>query len=68
MEATLEEHSSRPQPLVTMSMGDLGMVSRISGSLTGSAVTFGSAAEASAPGQLPAEALRNILELLEKRK
>lgn len=68
MEATLEEHGSRPQPLVTMSMGDLGMVSRISGSLTGSAVTFGSAAEASAPGQLPAEELRKILELLEKRK
>ena len=65
MDATLEEHMKRPQPVVTMAMGKLGAVSRISGGLTGSAVTFGTAAEASAPGQLPAAELRQMLERLE---
>ena len=49
---------------MTMSMGALGAVSRVSGSLTGSAVTFGTAGHASAPGQLPAAELREMLELL----
>lgn len=64
MECTLREHRRREQPLVTMSMGALGAVSRVSGSLTGSAVTFGTAGHASAPGQLPAAELREMLELL----
>ena len=61
MEATLREDRRREQPVVTMAMGKLGAVSRISGGLTGSAVTFGSAGEASAPGQLPAGELKRIL-------
>ncbi len=61
MAATLKESGRREQPVVTMSMGTLGMISRISGGLTGSAITFGTAGEASAPGQLPAEDLRKIL-------
>lgn len=65
MEATMEEHEKRPQPVVTMSMGARGVISRLSGGLTGSAITFGAAAEASAPGQLPAGKLREILEFLE---
>ncbi len=50
--------------LLTMAMGRTGVVSRISGSLTGSCITFGTAGNASAPGQLPAETLRGILEAL----
>lgn len=61
----MEEHEKRPQPVVTMSMGARGVISRLSGGLTGSAITFGAAAEASAPGQLPAGKLREILEFLE---
>ena len=38
------------RPFVTMSMGPMGAVTRISGGLTGSAITFGTAGEASAPG------------------
>ena len=64
MAVTLEEHQRREQPVATMAMAGLGAVSRISGGLTGSAITFGAAAEASAPGQLPAGELRKILELL----
>ncbi len=49
------------RPLITMAMGDLGKVSRISGRLTGSALTFGTAGDASAPGQIPVEQLRGFL-------
>jgi len=52
------------RPYITMSMGALGAVSRIWGSLSGSAVTFGTAGEASAPGQLPGDLLRTCLKAL----
>ena len=64
MESTLREYRRREQPVVTMSMGAMGAVSRVSGSLTGSAITFGTAGHASAPGQLPAAELRGMLEQL----
>ena len=51
-------------PLITMSMGRLGAVSRLCGSLSGSAVTFGTLGDASAPGQLPAGLMAEILPLL----
>ncbi|WP_137663524.1 type I 3-dehydroquinate dehydratase [Enterococcus hulanensis] len=51
-------------PLITMSMGALGMVSRISGQVFGSAATFGSAGTASAPGQVPVVELRKMLTTL----
>ncbi|MBO0453981.1 type I 3-dehydroquinate dehydratase [Candidatus Enterococcus murrayae] len=51
-------------PLITMSMGALGMVSRISGQVFGSAATFGSAGTASAPGQVPVAELRKMLTTL----
>ena len=52
------------QPLITMSMGKLGMVSRISGEAFGSCVTFGAGKNASAPGQIPMEKLEDILKVL----
>jgi 3-dehydroquinate dehydratase-1 len=51
-------------PFITMSMGDLGRLSRVSGELTGSALTFGVTENASAPGQIPISELRNILQTL----
>ena len=45
-------------------MGKLGVISRISGELFGSALTFGSAKKASAPGQLEVTALQQILQIL----
>ena len=51
-------------PLITMSMGDLGRLSRVSGRLTGSALTFGALGGASAPGQIPVPQLRVMLEQL----
>ncbi len=52
------------QPIVTMSMSGMGAVSRIAGETFGSAITFGSAKKASAPGQIPVENLRKVLEIL----
>ncbi len=54
-----EEHDDTP--IITMSMGPLGAISRICGQLFGSAVTFGTAGKASAPGQLPAPTLSIFL-------
>ena len=54
------------RPIVTMSMGGVGMISRLSGEIFGSAMTFGAATKASAPGQVPVGKLRDVLNLLHK--
>ncbi len=64
LQVTAEMKNRTDCPVITMSMGKLGAVSRISGGLTGSAVTFGTAGAASAPGQLPVSVLRTILSSL----
>lgn len=51
-------------PIITMSMGKLGVVSRISGETFGSCLTFGSAQKASAPGQLDVTSLQQVLDIL----
>lgn len=66
-EATNEFHESFPEtPLVTMSMGGLGSVSRISGGTFGSCITFGADREASAPGQLDFRELKEIIRILDE--
>lgn len=62
--ATAEVYATATCPLITMSMGALGMVSRVSGEVFGSSATFGAAAKASAPGQVPVSELRSILSTL----
>ena len=52
------------QPLITMAMGKLGAVSRITGEIFGSCVTFGAGKNASAPGQIQMEKMEEILEVL----
>lgn len=51
-------------PVITMAMGSLGAISRISGETFGSCLSFGSVGRASAPGQLEAAQLTRILEML----
>lgn len=48
-------------PVVTMSMGGLGKVTRICGEIFGSCMTFAAGQAASAPGQINAEDLNAIL-------
>ncbi|MDU5511850.1 type I 3-dehydroquinate dehydratase [Enterococcus gilvus] len=67
LDATREMYETYAQvPLITMSMGALGMISRVSGQVFGSAATFGSATTASAPGQVPVVELRKMLETLKQ--
>lgn len=63
-EEMVSKHADRP--IVTMSMSGIGTVSRISGEIFGSAITFGALEKASAPGQIRVEELKNILEIMHK--
>ena len=64
MERTLSWHEKSERPLITMSMGVLGCVSRMCGEMTGSCMTFASVTEASAPGQIDMTSLKHILQIL----
>lgn len=50
------------KPMITMAMDKTGVISRISGEIFGSDITFGAADKASAPGQITVKRLRKILE------
>lgn len=65
LEETNRFHEENKQvPLITMSMGAKGTLSRIAGEYVGSCVTFGAGEQASAPGQLPKKELGTILDTL----
>ena len=51
-------------PMVTMSMGPEGAVSRLTGGLFGSDITFAIGKQASAPGQIPIRELKSGMVLL----
>ena len=51
-------------PIVAISMGKLGAISRVSGRVFGSCMTFATVQNASAPGQLSVEAIRSMLAIL----
>lgn len=65
LELTASIHRERPEDLlVTMSMGGIGSISRICGEVFGSCITFGSVGTASAPGQIEAEKLEDLLDVI----
>ena len=65
MSATWEVYSRYAErPLLTMAMSGTGVVSRLAGELTGSALTFGMVGQASAPGQIEAEDLNAVLKII----
>ena len=67
LEETSYFHENYPDhPLITMSMGSQGCISRVAGEFFGSCVTFGAGEQASAPGQLPMEQLQEVLRILHK--
>jgi 3-dehydroquinate dehydratase-1 len=51
-------------PIVTMSMGPVGAVTRVAGGLFGSDLTFAIGKESSAPGQIPIADLRQAMSVL----
>lgn len=61
LEATATMKEENPDyPLITMSMGELGLDSRLYGGLYGSEVSFGCAGQPSAPGQISYEKMRSV--------
>lgn len=65
LSATTEMDRAHPElPLVTMSMGALGAVSRLWGEAMGSAMTFASVGKSSAPGQLELDLVNQVLDAL----
>ncbi len=68
LDATQEMKNGKAKiPVITMSMSELGVVSRISGEFFGSALTFASLTQVSAPGQLSLKDLKKILQILHKK-
>ena len=62
---TAEMADRHPEtPIITMSMGALGAVSRLSGEALGSAMTFANPGQASAPGQVSLEVVNEVLDAL----
>ena len=66
LSATLEAKRQLQIPLMTMSMGHYGAVSRIVGGVFGSAVTFAVGESSSAPGQMPIGDVRAALDIMER--
>ncbi len=63
--ATLKARTEKLDiPLVTMAMGPEGAITRLAGGLFGSDITFAVGKEASAPGQIPFDALKRVMGVL----
>ena len=62
LEATSTADASSPAPVLGISMGPLGRTSRIMGADFGSCATFAQIGQASAPGQIDAVVLAEILD------
>lgn len=63
--ATREVSEERTRkPIVTISMSELGLISRVVGESFGSAMTFAAGSVASAPGQIPVDDLVVMLDTL----
>lgn len=52
------------RPIITMSMGAMGVISRLAGQSFGSSMTFGAAKKASAPGQMGVADLDVVLDAI----
>lgn len=61
LEVSAEAADRLDRPVIAVSMGKLGMISRIACEAFGSSVTFAAASQASAPGQPGAAELREML-------
>lgn len=67
LEVTGEFKEMNPDtPVITMSMGSLGSISRLCGETFGSCVTFGAHKKASAPGQFAMDGLYDTLNMIHK--
>lgn len=65
MNATLKVSQQTTKPLLTMSMGQLGTISRVAIANMGGSYSFGMIGEASAPGQIDVTKLKQILKTVQ---
>ena len=66
LSATLQSSRRLTIPLISMSMGGYGSLTRMFGWVFGSALTFAVGANSSAPGQVPIEDLDSVLAIMRK--
>ncbi len=64
LQATWDVRQRSSKPLLTMSMGGTGVVSRLAGETFGQALTFGMIGTPSAPGQVEVEQLQSVLQVI----
>lgn len=68
LSATVDAHmKGLGTPIVSMSMGEIGVQSRILGEIYGSAITFGCVGTPSAPGQLQVRELNEMLDMIHSK-
>lgn len=65
MNATLKVSQQITKPLLTMSMGQLGTISRVATANMGGSYSFGMIGQASAPGQIDVTKLKQILQTVQ---
>jgi len=66
LEATLDGQKAISLPIISMSMGPHGSLSRLFGWVFGSSVSFAVGETSSAPGQVPIEQLNTVVEILHR--
>lgn len=64
--ATLEAKQKLSIPLITMSMGKYGAISRMVGGVFGSSLSFAVGSKSSAPGQVPIKDLNIVLDIMNR--
>lgn len=66
LQVTQEAKQLLTIPIITISMANLGMMSRAIGWYYGSSITFAVADKSSAPGQIPIEELRSLIQQMKQ--
>lgn len=66
LEATLTARNTIALPIISMSMGAYGSLSRLFGWMFGSSVSFAVGEQSSAPGQIPIEQLQTVVTILQQ--
>jgi len=64
LNATYNARTEIQNPLITISMGSLGVISRLLGFVFGSDMTFAAGVNVSAPGQIPMDEMRRYIETI----
>jgi len=69
LKASLEyKNTTNSRPLIAISMGEMGKISRIAALIFGSCITFASVTAQTAPGQIPIGELKQALAVINPRR